>query len=453
MSEKSLVDWTRKNEIWKIEKWKTFLRDFLTPLYKSIYILRSIHEFLREITYDKRLKSWKLLSEVSEDIRDKIEVCVLGGLEEGEDYKTAFAYLAYLFFGIYADIGIKPAEDFRRYADMLARIVKSTEKRYTPRIIVEDRKYSEIYNLLCKLLNYLVKRLDVDLSELKLEYISGELIPIEYKGMNPADFLPEPGILPRKLVDEIIKRALNSIRNLLVGVNEYVTLVFYSRCLPFNVFMDLLGCRFEEAVRLADFLGLSIRDISNPLLSDMALRISEIFDEKGDLKPEHCGKKELSYILVMEEDGFSATLLKLIDLCLAEFSDMETERSLKEVIKDHFKKICVENVLRMEYRLKGFALNVLKEFIEFVGTPDGRGVSRIVFRVKREDGFVESYSFDGKRKKSAENRNIHVYLDVLEPLYPLISFGLLDPKFENYYTLTLEVKYLEVLKEYLNKHH
>jgi hypothetical protein len=235
---KSLREWAKENKIWKPESWRIFLVNDLVPFYKQAYALDKFYCFLREAC-------GRPLADIEdEELRKKIKVAIYGGAENPE---TSFAKFMYENFGVGAE-DASSFEDSLKYFENFGDGVKvSLEDSWIDRI-----RIGNLVKRLGDLIGTISSEINAKLPEIGLQD-SYPYPPAE--SIDPKTLLPNPGESPEKLLSLVYGFKQKAL-DLSLGINPFVTFVFYSRSIPLLALMEFLQCRVEDIKGLAEFLGL-----------------------------------------------------------------------------------------------------------------------------------------------------------------------------------------------------
>jgi hypothetical protein len=236
---KSLREWAKENKIWKPESWRIFLVNDLVPFYKQAYTLHELYWFLRDKACGRVLADIE-----DEELRKKIKVAIYGGAENPE---TSFAKFMYENFGIRAE-DASSFEDSLKYFENFGDGVKVSVGYSWIRSIGIENLVKELRDLITKI----SPKINAKLSEIGLQD-SYPYPPAE--SIDPKVLLPNPGESPEKLLSLFYGFKQKAL-DLSLGINPFVTFVFYSRSIPLLALMEFLQCSIEDIKGLAEFLGL-----------------------------------------------------------------------------------------------------------------------------------------------------------------------------------------------------
>jgi len=243
----SLREWTKENEVWEPENWKAFLEEDLVPFYKYGFTLNLFYGFLKNI--EKVCEKSSLRDIEDETVRDKIKATIFGGIEPGKDFSGSFAKFMYDNFGIRAQEALsfeQSIEYYKSFGDSIGVSINSDS--WINSIPIGSLKDG---------LSNLIQRDSWRESGVKLTEIgiqeSYPYSPIEITG--PDTLLPQPGEKPEKLIS-LINEFKQKAMDLSIGVNPFMTFVFYTRAIPLIVLMEFLECDMDKVTKLANFLGL-----------------------------------------------------------------------------------------------------------------------------------------------------------------------------------------------------
>jgi hypothetical protein len=237
---KSLREWAKENKIWKPESWRIFLVNDLVPFYKQAYTLHELYWFLKSKACGRPLADIE-----DEELRKKIKVAIYGGA--GKNPETSFAKFMYENFGIRAE-DASSFEDSLKYFENFGDGVKvSLGGSWIDSIGIENL-VKELRDLITKI----SPKINAKLSEIGLQD-SYPYPPAE--SIDPRVLLPNPGESPEKLLSLFYGFKQKAL-DLSLGINPFVTFVFYSRSIPLLALMEFLQCSIEDIKGLAEFLGL-----------------------------------------------------------------------------------------------------------------------------------------------------------------------------------------------------
>jgi len=237
---KSLREWAKENKIWKPESWRIFLVNDLVPFYKQAYTLHELYWFLKSKACGRPLADIE-----DEELRKKIKVAIYGGAEKNPE--TSFAKFMYENFGIRAE-DASSFEDSLKYFENFGDGVKVSLGGSWIDSIGIGNLVKELRDLITKI----SPKINAKLSEIGLQD-SYPYPPAE--SIDPRVLLPNSGESPEKLLSLFYGFKQKAL-DLSLGINPFVTFVFYSRSIPLLALMEFLQCSIEDIKGLAEFLGL-----------------------------------------------------------------------------------------------------------------------------------------------------------------------------------------------------
>jgi len=243
--ETSLREWAKENKVWEPKNWRTFLEKDLLPLYKQAYILNTLYEFLKS----EKICGKSSLADIEDEmLRNKIKVVIYGGVDPNKDLNMSFAKFMYDNFGICAENAPSFEESIKHYENWGDGIKVSVN----PNSWINSIPIGNLVDELKILIQTFCDKLNIKLSEIGIQE-SYPYSPLE--GIEPATLLPQAGERPEKLVS-LINESRQKALDLSIGVNPFMTFVFYTRTIPLLVLMEFLECDIDKVVKLANFLGL-----------------------------------------------------------------------------------------------------------------------------------------------------------------------------------------------------
>lgn len=250
----SLREWAKENKIWETKTWRTFLEKDIVPFYTQAYTLNEFYEFLK----DKKICGKSSLADIDDEtLKDKIRVAIYGGVEPNKDFNNSFAKFMYDNFGICAENAPSFEESIKHYESSVDGIKVSIN----PKSWINSIPIKDLVDTLGDLISKFRDKLDIKLSEIGIQesysypYLSVEVI-------KPDDLLPQHGEKPEKLI-ELINNFRQKALDLSIGVNPFMTFVFYSRTIPLLTLMEFLECDMDNVTKLANFLGLKGYSMEN----------------------------------------------------------------------------------------------------------------------------------------------------------------------------------------------
>lgn len=241
----SLREWAKENKVWEPKIWRIFLEKDLVPFYKYAYTLNELYSFLKS---EKICGKSSLADIEDETLKNKIRVAIYGGIEPNKDFNTSFAKFMYDNFGICAENAPSFEESIKHYESWGEGIKVSVN----PNSWINSIPIERLVNELESLIRRFCEKLNIQLSEIGIQ----ETYPYSpTEVVNPDTLLPQPGEKPEKLI-ELINNFRQKALDLSVGVNPFMTFVFYSRTIPLLTLMEFLECDMDKVTKLANFLGL-----------------------------------------------------------------------------------------------------------------------------------------------------------------------------------------------------
>jgi len=258
----SLREWAKENKVWEPKTWRIFLEKDLVPFYKQAYTLNALHEFLKS---EKICGKSSLADIEDETLKNKIRVAIYGGVEPNKDFSTSFAKFMYDNFGICAENAPSFEESIKHYESWGDGIKVSVN----PNSWVNSILIGNLVDELKSLIQRFCDKLNIKLSEISIQ----ESYPYHpFEVVEPDTLLPHAGEKPEELVS-LINEFKQKALDLSIGVNPFMTFVFYTRTIPLLVLMEFLECDIDKVTKLANFLGLKAysmidqREVSLPTKS------------------------------------------------------------------------------------------------------------------------------------------------------------------------------------------
>lgn len=241
----SLREWAKENKIWEPKTWRIFLEKDLVPFYKQAYTLNLFYEFLKS----EKICGKSSLADIEDEIlKNRITVAIYGGVEPNKDFNTSFAKFMYDNFGICAESASSFEESIKHYESWGDGIKVSVN----PNSWINSIPIGSLVDELKSLIGEFCDKLNIKLSEIEIQ----ESYPYPPIGsIEPNDLLPQPGEKPEKMI-ELINNFKQKALDLSIGVNPFMTFVFYSRTIPLLTLMEFLECDMDKVTKLANFLGL-----------------------------------------------------------------------------------------------------------------------------------------------------------------------------------------------------
>ena len=239
----SLKKWAIDNKIWEPYSWKIFLEKDLVPFYKQAFILNEFYNFLKS----EKVCGKNSLRDIEDEIlRNKIRVAIYGG---AENPATSFAKFMYEYFGIRAENASTFEESIKYYESWGDSIKISVhDKSWIKSIPIEN-----LVSKLRRIIGEICSKIGIRLSEVGIQ----ETYPWSPSGIIKPDLLlPNPGEKPEKLIS-LINEFRQKAVDLSIGINPFITFVFYTRIIPLLSLMKFLECDIDKLTKLANFLGLN----------------------------------------------------------------------------------------------------------------------------------------------------------------------------------------------------
>ncbi len=242
---KSLREWAREKRIWELGAWREFLENDIVPFYSLTYRLNEFNNFLHKF-------EGKPIVDVEEEIREKVRVCLYGGIGPGQDVDRSFAKFMFDYFGMCAQGASTLDESIQSY-ELFGDEVKINLRRGS---WIASVQIYDLLRLLDNIIEWqLCQKLGIELEAVGLRRdITVFPRPVEHTE-KPDELLPSPGEEPKELlslVNDFRQKALN----LSVGVNPFMTFMFYVRAIPRKVLQEFLECDLGALEELTNFLGL-----------------------------------------------------------------------------------------------------------------------------------------------------------------------------------------------------
>jgi len=239
----SLKKWAIDNKIWEPYSWKIFLEKDLVPFYKQAFILNEFYNFLKS----EKVCGKNSLRDIEDEIlRNKIRVAIYGG---AENPATSFAKFMYEYFGIHAENASTFEESIKYYESWGDSIKISVHDKSWIKSIPIENLVSKLKNIISEICS----KIGIRLSEVGIQ----ETYPWSPSGIIKPDLLlPNPGEKPEKLIS-LINEFRQKAVDLSIGINPFITFVFYTRIIPLLSLMKFLECDIDKLTKLANFLGLN----------------------------------------------------------------------------------------------------------------------------------------------------------------------------------------------------
>lgn len=243
----SLREWAKENTVWEPKVWKNFLEEDIVPLYKYAYTLDTLYKFLKSAGICGKSS---LADIEDETLRNKVRAAIYGGVEQNKDSSMSFAKFMYDNFGICAE-NAPSFEDSTKHYESWGDSIKVSVNAES---WINSMPIGSFVDEMEILIQRFCDKLTIKLTEVGIQE-SYPSPPIEV--INPDDLLPQPAKKPETLV-ELINNFKQKALDLSVGVNPFMTFVFYSRTIPLLTLMEFLECDIDKITKLAGFLGLKV---------------------------------------------------------------------------------------------------------------------------------------------------------------------------------------------------
>ncbi len=215
--------------------WQEFV-DELVEIYRLSEKILAIDNFFSKLS-DKKI------SELSEPIREKVQVALAGGYGS----ESPFSKFMYETFGIFTgdvndyDESVKFFTEYPEYATLKKDYYLKGQYTYTYLV-------SKFHSVLKELLDFFRKK--------------GFVVELNSENMNPEDFLPFPDEKPTKIIN-LFNEYKERIAKLTIGYNPYTTFAAFSRLNFVGNLIDYFGT--ENKDKLKDFLSFMDIKLINPL--------------------------------------------------------------------------------------------------------------------------------------------------------------------------------------------
>jgi len=241
----SLREWVKENKVWEPKTWRIFLEKDLVPFYRQAYILNVLYKFLKS----KKICGRPSLADIEDEtLKNKGRVAIYGGVEPNKDFNTSFAKFMYDNFGICAESAPSFEESIKHYESWGDGIKVSVN----PNSWINSIPIGNLVDTLESLIQRFCDKLNIKLSEMGIQKSYPHL---SLEAIEPDSLLPQAGEKPEKLI-ELINNFRQKALDLSIGVNPFMTFIFYSRTIPLPVLMKFLECDIDKVTKLANFLGL-----------------------------------------------------------------------------------------------------------------------------------------------------------------------------------------------------
>jgi hypothetical protein len=284
----NLSEWTKENEVWKIESWKKFVEKYIVPLQRMGKKYQSIINFLSQF-------SGKLLESIEDkEIRERIEVAVASTDEK-------FSEFIKKYFGIYIDR--------EAYSKGLSSI-----------LFVETPSLYYLINFIFRNLELTrIKELEVKAEE----GIDGKSLFLE--------LFPKLGENEKaNKLNDFIEEVKEAIFNLLPNANEYTAFLLSLMCnLNFNL-INLYPWLKKEKSELFQFSAKTLRGEE--------VRDVDIFQSETPLVCKFSSPNEIS----ISKGTRNVELSNLIPIIFAVWENEEFQ-----VYREEWKRFVVENLRKM----------------------------------------------------------------------------------------------------------
>jgi len=173
-------------------------------------------------------------------------VAIYGG---AENPATSFAKFMYEYFGIRAENASTFEESIKYYESWGDSIKISVHDKSWIKSIPIENLVSKLKNIISEICS----KIGIRLSEVGIQ----ETYPWSPSGIIKPDLLlPNPGEKPEKLIS-LINEFRQKAVDLSIGINPFITFVFYTRIIPLLSLMKFLECDIDKLTKLANFLGLN----------------------------------------------------------------------------------------------------------------------------------------------------------------------------------------------------
>jgi len=396
----SLREWAKENKVWEPKTWRIFLEKDLEPFYKQAYTLNVLYEFLKS---EKIWGKSSLADIEDETLKNKIRVAIYGGVEPNKDFNTSFAKFMYDNFGICAENAPSFEESIKHYESWGDGIKVSVN----PNSWTDSIPIGKLVDKLRDLIHWnLCRELGIKLSEIGIQ----ESYPYPpFEAIEPNTLLPQAGEKPEKLVS-LINEFKQKALDLSIGVNPFMTFVFYTRTIPLLVLMEFLECNIDKVTKLANFLG---------------LKAYSMIDQREVSLPTKSPDK---VILLLTSNSLSYKILELRGYL--EKVDPTIKQVHENMIKEAINQIHVTFEPWKDYEpiFSFFSRKVIEDTTFWLYTENGRIIGI------------------GDPKKDLPNK---IWLrDFLIKISPLISAGLADISFS---TSWVTLKFHPLTKEWIDK--
>jgi hypothetical protein len=284
----NLSEWTKENEVWKIESWKKFAEKYIVPFQRMGKEYQSIVKFLSQF-------SGRLLESVDDkEIKERIEVAVASTDEK-------FSEFIKKYFGIYID------------REAYSKGLSSTLFFEFPSL------YSLINSIFQNLERTRIKELEVKTEE----GIDGKALFLE--------LFPKLGENEKaNKLSDFIEEVKEAIFNLLPNTNEYTAFLLSLMCnLNFNL-INLYPWLKKEKSELFQFSAKTLRGEE--------VRDVDIFQSETPLVCKLSSPNEISISKVTR----NVELSNLIPIIFAVWENEEFQ-----VYRGEWKKFVVENLRKV----------------------------------------------------------------------------------------------------------
>ncbi|VVB90570.1 Uncharacterised protein [uncultured archaeon] len=242
----SLREWAKENKVWEAKTWRVFLEKDLVPFYKYAFALNQLYVFLKS----EKVCGKSSLGDIDDEmLRDKIRVAIYGGVEPTKDLNNSFAKFMFDNFGVCSENAPSFEESLKHYQSWGDGIKVSVN----PNSWINTIPIGDLVNKLRDLIQWnLCKELGIKFADIGIQD-SHPYAPLD--SMDVGTLLPKPGDKPEKLIS-IVNEFRQKAVDLSIGVNPFMTFVFYARTIPLIVLMEFLECDMDKVTKLAKFLGL-----------------------------------------------------------------------------------------------------------------------------------------------------------------------------------------------------
>ena len=399
----SLREWAREKRVWELGAWKSFLQDDLVPFYILAYDLNRFNNLLQGL-------NGKALIDIDEELREKIRVCLYGGIGPGQDVNRSFAKFMFDYFGIYAQEPLS----LQTY-ELLGNEVKISFKQDSWIASIQiDNLRKKVEDIIEKL----KEKLGVTFEAMGL--LKFPIRPVNSID-DPSTLLPKPGEEPQTLL-LLVKDFRQRAVNLSIGVNPFMTFMFYVRAIPIRVLREFLGCGPDELTELINFLGL------------------KPYSMMDGSKVEGQTKSEL-VILLAEENSLISKFLELRSLLVK--VEQKVEEIFERTVQEASRQIRVD--FEPWEKFKPFFVAV-KGYIEEKKKWD---IDRPIYRIKSEGQKIIEVNNCGSRYNLRSTPLDLLLPDFLMKLSPWICSGMIGITHFSSYYIDFKFNFPSLAKEWI----